>query len=142
LRFVVTLENHGGVKFVSVGIIVVNFDDLRNEAPARPSFEMNDHIDGIPYVCLDGANAKVSPETTIATSDSPRAMVLVKACCKTFTAFSQGEFACAKAGAASTSANAAAAAVRVTRRSLRAKRKSFFMNCSSRAKQSESFRLP
>src|SRR4030081_1932072 len=44
--------------------------------------------------------AKVNPETTMATSDSPRAMVLVKACCKTPTAFSHGEFACANAGAA------------------------------------------
>src|SRR5882762_1936448 len=46
-------------------------------------------------------NANVSPATTIATSERPRAMVLVKACCKTFTAFSHGEFpACAKAGEA------------------------------------------
>ena len=35
--------------------------------------------------------AKVSPATTIATSERPRAMVLVNACCKTLTAFSQGE---------------------------------------------------
>src|ERR1700737_1646109 len=47
--------------------------------------------------------AKVRPETTMATSESPRAMVLVNACCSTFTAFSQGELACAKAGAAMTS---------------------------------------
>src|ERR1700730_1259917 len=45
-------------------------------------------------------NANVSPPTTIATSDSPRAIVLVNASCKTLTAFSQGEFPCAKAGAA------------------------------------------
>jgi len=37
----------------------------------------------------------------MATSDSPRAIVLVKACCRTFTALSQGELACAKAGTAS-----------------------------------------
>jgi len=48
--------------------------------------------------------AKVKPETTMATSDSPRAMVLVKACCRTLTAFSHGEFACAKAGAATSRA--------------------------------------
>src|SRR5258708_38002279 len=46
-------------------------------------------------------NANVSPATTIATSERPRAIVLVKACCRTFTAFSQGEFpACAKTGEA------------------------------------------
>ncbi len=35
--------------------------------------------------------AKVSPDTTMATSDSPRAIVLVNACWRTFTAFSDGE---------------------------------------------------
>src|SRR5947208_12331322 len=35
--------------------------------------------------------AKVRPATTMATSERPRAMVLVKACCSTLTAFSQGE---------------------------------------------------
>src|ERR1700688_1313486 len=46
--------------------------------------------------------AKVSPATTIATSDSPRAIVLVNACCRTLTAFSQGDWpaACANAAAA------------------------------------------
>src|SRR5215467_14824594 len=47
-------------------------------------------------------NANVSPETTMATRESPRAIVLVNACCNTPTAFSQGELpvVCAKAGAA------------------------------------------
>jgi hypothetical protein len=36
--------------------------------------------------------AKVSPVTTIATKDSPRAIVLVNACCRTLTAFSQGDW--------------------------------------------------
>src|SRR5258708_19365862 len=35
--------------------------------------------------------AKVRPATTMATSERPRAMVLVKACCNTLTAFSHGE---------------------------------------------------
>src|SRR6266403_6173945 len=35
--------------------------------------------------------AKVRPTTTMTTSERPRAMVLVKACCSTLTAFSQGE---------------------------------------------------
>src|SRR5580700_10625209 len=44
-------------------------------------------------------NAKVRPDTTIATRESPRAIVLVKACWRTPTAFSHGELpvACAKA---------------------------------------------
>src|SRR5260221_9545692 len=45
--------------------------------------------------------AKVRPATTMATSERPRAMVLVKACCSTLTAFSHGEApAWPKAGAA------------------------------------------
>src|SRR6267142_5885844 len=44
-------------------------------------------------------NANVSPATTMATSESPRAIVLVNACCRTLTAFSHGEFpVCAKTG--------------------------------------------
>src|SRR5947207_11075485 len=35
--------------------------------------------------------AKVRPATTMATSERPRAMVLVNACCSTLTAFSHGE---------------------------------------------------
>src|SRR6202795_2605608 len=55
-------------------------------------------------------NAKVRPDTTIATRESPRAMVLVKACCRTATAFSHGELpvACAKAGSARKRLHAAA----------------------------------
>lgn len=45
--------------------------------------------------------ANVRPATTMATRERPRAMVLVNAVCRTFTAFSQGEApAWAKAGAA------------------------------------------
>src|SRR5713101_49088 len=45
--------------------------------------------------------AKVRPATTIATRERPRAMVLVKACCSTLTAFSHGEVPVwPKAGAA------------------------------------------
>src|SRR6202030_3743456 len=56
--------------------------------------------------------AKVSPDTTIATRDRPRAMVLVKACWRTPTAFSQGELAWANAGAPR---NRAASESRITR---------------------------
>src|ERR1700681_4187769 len=44
--------------------------------------------------------ANVRPATTMATSERPRAMVLVKAVIRTLTAFSQGEAPCANAGAA------------------------------------------
>src|SRR5258706_14966956 len=44
--------------------------------------------------------AKVKPATTIETSERPRAMVVVNACIKTFTAFSQGEPPAAWANAA------------------------------------------
>src|SRR5205823_6437780 len=51
--------------------------------------------------------AKVRPDTTIATRERPRAMVLVNACCRTLTAFSQGEAPWAKAGAANNRLRAA-----------------------------------
>src|SRR5258706_15511133 len=63
--------------------------------------------------------AKVRPDTTIATKERPRAMVLVKACCKTLTAFSQGEAPCAKAGAANNRPRAAAVNCRNTLLNLR-----------------------
>src|SRR5437868_8287447 len=45
--------------------------------------------------------AKVRPASTMATRERPRAMVLVKACCNTLTAFSHGEVPVwPKAGAA------------------------------------------
>jgi hypothetical protein len=50
-------------------------------------------------------NAKVRPETTMATSERPRAMVLVNEVCRTLTALSQGELPCwAAAGPARRSA--------------------------------------
>src|SRR6516162_3334014 len=53
--------------------------------------------------------ANVRPDTTMATKERPRAMVLVKACCSTLTAFSHGELpdTCAKPGTARTSPAAA-----------------------------------
>src|SRR6266487_1252298 len=53
--------------------------------------------------------AKVKPETTIATRERPRAMVLVNACIKTLTAYSQGELPCASTGTAKSKAIARAA---------------------------------
>jgi len=65
---------------------------------------VHDDAKRVGNIGLDGSKAKVSPETTIATSESPRAIVLVKAVINTLTAFSHGEFPCwAKAGAASRS---------------------------------------
>src|SRR5260370_34977169 len=48
-----------------------------------------------------GGGDKLSPASTMATRERPRAMVLVKACCSTLTAFSHGEVPVwPKAGAA------------------------------------------
>src|SRR6266481_5402029 len=52
--------------------------------------------------------ANVRPDTTIATRERPRAIVLVKACWRTPTAFSQGEAPWAKAGATKSSPRATA----------------------------------
>src|SRR5579885_37156 len=73
--------------------------------------------------------AKVRPETTMATSESPRAMVLVNACCRTFTAFSHGEApaAWANAGAASRSATTDAAKMRTERNQPRKGKARFLM---------------
>jgi hypothetical protein len=71
--------------------------------------------------------AKVSPATTMATSESPRAMVLVKAVSRTLTAFSQGEAPpCANAGAARISATTEARTARVVRNEQRATFQCFF----------------
>ena len=89
------------VEQVGIGVVVVDFKYFGDKAVARSALDLDDDIKRIRNVGLDGANAKVSPETTIATSESPRAMVLVNACCSTFTAFSQGELpVCANTGAA------------------------------------------
>src|SRR6266404_7783062 len=63
----------------------------------------------------------------MATSDSPRAMVLVKACCRTLTAFSNGEFAWAKAGAANAKAQTMARNRSVGRKNERLWAKNRFM---------------
>src|SRR2546428_4857034 len=57
--------------------------------------------------------AKVKPASTIATRERPRAMVLVNACMRTFTAFSQGEPVCANAGVARIRAVARTATLRL-----------------------------
>jgi hypothetical protein len=89
------------MEFIAIGIVALDFDDLGDEAPAGPAFEVHDDVHGITDIRLHGAKAKVSPATTMATRESPRAIVLVKACWSTLTAFSQGEDACAKTGTAS-----------------------------------------
>ena len=83
--------NDGAVKPLGAEVVPLEFQDLRNEASAGAPFQVHQHIQGIADICLDGAKANVRPATTIATRDSPRAMVLVKARCRTLTAFSQGE---------------------------------------------------
>jgi len=93
--------NRGEVEQIGIGIVTVDFKHFGNKAATGTSFDLNDHVEGVADIGFNRSKAKVNPETTIATSDSPRAMVLVKACCRTLTAFSQGEFVCAKAGAAS-----------------------------------------
>lgn len=50
-----------------------------NNTPARTRFEP------------PSPNAKVKPATTMETSERPRAIVVVNACIKTLTAFSQGD---------------------------------------------------
>src|ERR1700676_4453776 len=63
--------------------------------------------------------ANVSPATTMATRERPRAMVLVNACCRTLTAFSQGEAPWAKAGPARNRAATEARIGRVERQQRR-----------------------
>jgi hypothetical protein len=95
------LVDRAVIEQIGVGVEAVDFQDFGHEPAARPALEVNDHVERISDVCLNCAKAKVSPATTIATSDSPRAMVLVKAVSRTLTAFSHGELpAWAKAGAA------------------------------------------
>jgi len=91
------------IEEVRVRVVAVDFQDFGDEPPAGSSFNVNDDVEGIGDVCLNRTKAKVRPDTTMATSDRPRAIVLVNACWRTLTAFSHGELlvVCAKAGAAS-----------------------------------------
>jgi hypothetical protein len=88
--------DHGEVKQVGVRIITIDFKNFGNEASSGTTFDLHNHVERIADIGLNGAKANVNPDTTMATSDSPRAMVVVNACCRTLAAFSQGEFACAR----------------------------------------------
>jgi len=91
--------DNGILKEIGVGVVTLEFKYFRDEASPGPPLDMHQNFERVADVRFDCSKAKVRPETTMATRESPRAMVLVNACCKTLTAFSQGEFACANAGA-------------------------------------------
>jgi hypothetical protein len=100
---------------VRVRIITADLEDFSDEPAAWPALQMDHHVQGIADVGLDRAKAKVRPDTTMATRESPRAIVLVNACCRTRTAFSQGELAWARAGAARNRAASDATTIRWNR---------------------------
>jgi hypothetical protein len=96
-------EHRAVVEQVCIRVVAVDEQDFGNVSAPRAALDMDDDIEGIRDVCLNSSKAKVRPATTMATSERPRAMVLVNAVIKTLTAFSQGEApACANAGAATT----------------------------------------
>jgi hypothetical protein len=72
-------EDRAVVEQIGIRIVAVNEQYFRDEAPARSTLDVNYEIEGIGDVAADRSNANVRPATTIATSESPRAMVLVKA---------------------------------------------------------------
>jgi hypothetical protein len=85
-------EEHGTViEEVRIRVVAVDKQDFGNVSASRAALDMDDDIERIRNVCLNCPKAKVRPATTMATSERPRAMVLVKAVIKTLTAFSQGE---------------------------------------------------
>jgi hypothetical protein len=97
-------KEHGAVvEQVRVRIVTVDEENFGNVSAARPTLDMDDNVKRVGDIGLDGSKAKVRPATTMATSERPRAMVLVKAVIRTLTAFSQGEPPCANAGAARSS---------------------------------------
>src|ERR1700730_10001185 len=49
----VAIENEAVAVFVPIGIVTVNLHDFRNEATARPAFEMHDDVHGITNECLN-----------------------------------------------------------------------------------------
>jgi hypothetical protein len=53
----VTIENEAIVEFIAIGIVAVDFHDFRNEAPARPAFEVHHDVHGITYIRLHGVGA-------------------------------------------------------------------------------------
>ena len=93
-------EHRAIVEQVGIRVVSADKENFGNISAPRSTLDLDDDIERIGDVSLDGSKAKVRPATTMATSERPRAMVLVKACCSTLTAFSQGEVPCANAGAA------------------------------------------
>src|SRR6185436_16632717 len=108
-------KDRAEIKDVGVWVVAVDFEDFGDKSQARPSFDVHNDVQRIRHVRFNRTKAKVNPDTTMATSDRPRAMVVVKACCRTLVAFSQGEFAWAKTG----SARASATSARLNKRSER-----------------------
>ena len=54
-----TIENEAVVEFIAIGIVAVDFHDFRDEAPARPAFEVHDDVHGITDIGLHGAVRQV-----------------------------------------------------------------------------------
>ena len=69
-----TLENDPIVVFVPVGIVSVDFNDFRDEAPARAALEVHDDVDGIPHVGLDGAIGQVHAALQDAAREAGKAL--------------------------------------------------------------------
>jgi hypothetical protein len=67
------------IEQIRIGLITVDFENFRNVSASGPALDLDDDIERISDVRFNGAKAKVRPDTTIATSESPRAIVLVKA---------------------------------------------------------------
>jgi hypothetical protein len=125
------LEDGAVIEQVCIGVVSVNEKDFGNVSASRPPLDLYDHIERVSDVRFNRAKAKVSPETTMATSESPRAMVLVKAVMSTLTAFSHGELPCrAKAGIASKSTKQIAIAGERSEKLARQFRRTRFMTPS------------
>src|ERR1700692_3240131 len=60
-RFLTLLVDGGEFVFVSVGVIPMDFEHLRNEAPTGPPFELHDNVKRIADITLDGPIREFNP---------------------------------------------------------------------------------
>ncbi|MGB9434588.1 MAG: hypothetical protein WBQ89_20255 [Candidatus Acidiferrum sp.] len=89
------LENRGVVEKIRIRVVSVDFKDFGHKSASWSALDVNDNVDGLTDVGLNGANANVRPPITMATKPSPFAIGPVNDVCRTLTAFSQGEVPCA-----------------------------------------------
>jgi hypothetical protein len=75
----VLLVYRGEFEFVGIGVIPMDFEHLRNEAPTGPPFELHYNVEGIADIALDGPIREFDPTLENATR-KPGETLLGRSC--------------------------------------------------------------